>query len=694
MKSLLSLGIPLLFLLLSTGPEDPGRATKGSKATVRAEGPGKYALVFAIGDYPAATGWGKISSGNDVPLIVNALTKQGFGPDNIAVVRDAQATKQGIRQAFEEHLLNRINAGDVVFVHFSSHGQQVMDNNDDEIDGFDEAVIPYDAHLAFEEGVYEGELHLRDDELGELFATVRRKLGPGGNLLALIDACHSGTGTRGLARARGTHQKMAPADYEPEPAAVSSRGAARGQQAFMESGAGNKAMLAPMVTISGASADELNYETQDGNGKGVGSLSYAFSKVMVNADRQMTYRELFDRIRIEMQQRVPNQTPQIEGAIDQQLFGGAVVESVPYFMASYWEDGRTLFLESGSLQGLYDSTRVALFDLGARDLSAADTLARGYIVDAALMESYVVLDQPIDEEHRKNIKIVISGQNYGSLRLRVKLDLGMEPAASARIKRYIAAANVAEFADQNVDLLITDREGARAGSIGIYSNYDRKINNVELTSTSNSALERAAAAIVETIRRKARTDFLRNLKMTDARREVSIDIVPLKGTISRGRFVLEKELTSDAFRNGSGSLVFPEGQVFRLRVSNNGNRKAYFTILDFTPDGKLSLVIPNESSGMQPADYVINAGETIDLDQLFVMQAPFGNEMFKLIATEAPLDLRPIIDPIRGTKAGTRGGSNPFQQLMEKAASTSRAGTISMGSASAHISSLPFRVVE
>lgn len=654
--------------------------------------PQKYAIVFAIGEYPETTGWGTISSGNDVPLIVSALTRQGFKEENITVVRDSEATKAGIKQAFDNHILGKINAGDVVFVHFSSHGQQVMDNNSDEIDGYDEAVIPYDAHLSFEEGVYEGEQHLRDDELGEIFGSIRGKLGPNGNLLALIDACHSGTGTRGLARARGTQQKMAPAGFEPE-IQTASRGSARGQMSFMEASNKEEENWAPMVTISGASADELNYETQDNQGNGVGSLSYAFSKVMANASSTMSYRELFDRIKLEMQQRVPQQTPQIEGTVDQELFGGAFVESQPYFLPDYWEDGRTAFLKAGTLQGLHDSTRVAMFNLSDQDLAGADTLAEGYIVDASLTESYVVLDESIDESARQDLKVVITGQNYASLKVDVKLDLELDAQSVAQIREQIAASGAANIVDENPDLLVTNKAISRSGAIEIFTAHDQSLATVDLTSTSAAELGKTADSIIETIKKKARTDFLRSLEMEDNRRDVNVQIIPLKGKITRGQFKLEREMDIAEFRDEVGNIVFEEGQVFRLRIVNNGYRDAYFTILDFTPGGKLSLVVPNGNSSLQPADYFIQGGEAIDLEQLFIMQAPYGSEMFKVIATEQPLDLRPIIEPLRGAVANRAAGTNnPFQRLMEDAASSTRAGTLSMGSSSANISTITFNV--
>ncbi len=64
----------------------------------------------------------KISSKNDVPLIENALLKQGFPQNHITIITDAKGTREGISNAFI-NLANASHEGDMVFVHFSGHGQ-------------------------------------------------------------------------------------------------------------------------------------------------------------------------------------------------------------------------------------------------------------------------------------------------------------------------------------------------------------------------------------------------------------------------------------------------------------------------------------------------------------------------------------------------------------------------------------------
>src|SRR5690606_15072692 len=92
----------------------------------------KYALIIAIGDYPAKTGWSPISSVNDVSLIKTALLGQGFSEDNIQVLINEQATREGILSSIKA-LQAKIAPGDIVVIHYSGHGQQIFDDNNEEI---------------------------------------------------------------------------------------------------------------------------------------------------------------------------------------------------------------------------------------------------------------------------------------------------------------------------------------------------------------------------------------------------------------------------------------------------------------------------------------------------------------------------------------------------------------------------------
>src|SRR5262249_49864482 len=155
------------------------------------------------------------------------------------------------------------------------HGQQITDDDGDEIDGYDEALVPYDAPMVPRDAPpgYKGERHLRDDEINRVLGELRRKVGPTGNVVLFVDSCFSGTIARGAetGTARG-----GPPFGAPRSAGTSAR---KGGSGFYEN-AGADPALAPLVVFSAARNDERSFEAYTADGLSVGSLSLALSAAL------------------------------------------------------------------------------------------------------------------------------------------------------------------------------------------------------------------------------------------------------------------------------------------------------------------------------------------------------------------------------------------------------------------------------
>ena len=155
----------------------------------------KRALLVGISNYStnSATQWTDIHGANDVELIAITLKSQKF---KITKVTNQQSTAKRIRKELKS-LANSCKPGDLVYIHFSGHGQPFDDKSGDEEDGWDEAIIPYDAQKVYSKGKYEGANHIIDDELNGYFNQIRKKVGAKGFLCVVIDACHSGNTYKG-----------------------------------------------------------------------------------------------------------------------------------------------------------------------------------------------------------------------------------------------------------------------------------------------------------------------------------------------------------------------------------------------------------------------------------------------------------------------------------------------------------------
>ena len=155
----------------------------------------KRAFLVGISHYDTAmTGyqWNNINGVEDINLLSPILKKQGF---SLTSVIDEQATYQNITTQLTS-FIKKTKKGDVVYLHFSTHGQPVEDMDGDEEDGWDEAIVPIDAYKLYKRGVYEGKNHLLDDLLNQFVEKLREKIGAEGFLYVVIDACHAGTSSR------------------------------------------------------------------------------------------------------------------------------------------------------------------------------------------------------------------------------------------------------------------------------------------------------------------------------------------------------------------------------------------------------------------------------------------------------------------------------------------------------------------
>ena len=158
----------------------------------------RRAFLIGISDYQSYSGntkkgWNNIHGTNDITLLAPTLKKHGF---KVGTLTNIHATAKNIRQQLSEFITS-CRKGDVVYLHFSCHGQPVEDLDGDEDDGWDEAIIPIDAQKTYVKEIYKGENHITDDELNRFFRKIRTKIGKKGYLTVVIDACHAGTSYRG-----------------------------------------------------------------------------------------------------------------------------------------------------------------------------------------------------------------------------------------------------------------------------------------------------------------------------------------------------------------------------------------------------------------------------------------------------------------------------------------------------------------
>jgi len=657
-RSLLLLSLTLMTVLHTPLPAQSGR---------------KFALLIGIGNYPQDGGWQRINSTNDLAVISDALRRRGLPDDHIFILKDQQATRAGILNFWKSVFLPRVQRGDVIYFQFSGHGQQVADDNGDELDGYDEAIVPYDSPLRYQAGVYQGENLIRDDELNNLFADLRGRIGPAGNLMVVLDACHSGTGTRGMAPARGTDVAMASDEYKTAAARRSGDGYTAPQF-----GAAGASELAPMVAFFGAAHNQLNFEARDEQGQLLGSLTYALSKKLSEVSPGTTYRGLFDQVRMEMSSIAPNQQPQAEGSLDQELLGGRLLASPSYHRVVRWNDPGSVVVNAGWIQSLNEGAVVGLYPAETRDPSQATPLAKGTVIRALPFEATLQLDSSLREQQAKSCWAYVLEPNFGDLRIGLSIQLPENHPVRKELLEKLPKHPMIRLDEAPEAHLVVSGNSTQLIGAG----------DMLLTETTPSQAPAIAAdRILERMKVYARAKYFRKLEMQSKYLNVDFEFVPVRLDSRTG--VETSVIPLDTKRDPLGTVHFQNNDAFRFRVTNRGGKAAYFTIVDIMPDNNLAVLIPGQTE--TPAEFRVGPGQSVEVPNLFSIGPPAGVEMFKLIATEQPVDLRPVMRGIN-----TRGpGDSPLKKMLDdvfsdEAIMTRGGTTANTAAGSMHIYSTTF----
>lgn len=209
--------------------------------------------------------WNNIHGAEDVALLTPELEKKGF---KVKALTNEHATYRGILNALNSFITTS-KKGDVIYLHFSCHGQPVEDGLNgmakEEKDGWDEALVPIDAGKTYNVNGYKGEKHITDDELNIYISKLRKKIGSTGMVYVAMDACHIGESSRvGLETVRGTDEALTSrpnCKYNPPKSNIKHYSIEKGKD------------MAPALFIEACQSRERNTEIRI-NGKEYGALSY------------------------------------------------------------------------------------------------------------------------------------------------------------------------------------------------------------------------------------------------------------------------------------------------------------------------------------------------------------------------------------------------------------------------------------
>ncbi|HEY9874439.1 MAG TPA: caspase family protein [Candidatus Obscuribacterales bacterium] len=638
----------------------------------------KLALLVGINDYP----FGNKLFGclNDVDLQKNLLIYRfGFQEKDIRILKDNQATRQGILTAFEEHLINQAKPGDVVVFHFSGHGSQVFDADcdfkDDNGNCVNSTFIPFDNNLPFAERQKGGVVN---DIMGHTLFLLMYALQTE-NVTVVLDSCHSGGGKRGnlIVRAAAGGEQLKPSQAEIEY-----------QQQWLR-----KLNL---------TSEEYKKKRQEGVPKGVVIASAKREQYAIDAPFNDFNAGAFTYAMTQYLWQQPGNEPLSSAIVNISRNTTEIANNNRRTQEPEWEDkpgsnasDRPIFFlnkttfpaEAVVTQAQGDTAQLWLGGINSESLQACDDdePAVFSIIDSQGQEVGQVKLEPQSRQKLEAKGKLIKGKagkilQRGTLlqeRMRpipkdINLTIGLDPALgndktkAEKALQGIKNIQVVPIQQGKEVAYIFGRitndnqkfqkqstsELPPVGSIGLFTpalelipgsfGETDEMVDAAVTRLKSKFKSLIAARLVKTILNtgSSRLNVTASMNRADSDCQTYATVYTVRGS-GQG-----KRATPELACNSQSSLVsnlkLPLGTPVKFKVTNGENKTLYMCVLVIDPEGEITVVFPNRWSATEDAA-LVEAGETREIPQKgtdkfqFLVAKPLGRVEVLVIASSKPL---------------------------------------------------------
>lgn len=556
--------------------------------------PTRWALLVGISDY---TNFGD-EIGGDLPGAVNdardwrdvLVGRMGFPEENIRMLLDGEATRDGIREGLTGWLRSNVRAGDRVVFVFAGHGSQMWDTNGDEADGLDETICPVDVTRGSTDA------DISDDEIEAWLNSI-----PTDDITVIWDKCHAESSTRAVvpfARPRSLGRDVTQDVPKPTDAAASVSRAAAGEST---ADGRRKEILELAASASDEVAMDVAWPLEDGSTRSNGAFSTFLIRNLWNAPAGLSYRELFELAKADMKRERLAQTPALSGTLAERpaflLASEAAYAAAPGTRRGPAAgvpitkvEGSNVELGAGRTAGLTKNSVLGVGGATLRVTGVAGGSSRALRATGPEADLKVGARAHLVAFEVPDVRLKVSVVDLpAALRATLAKDLGTSSVTLVDDARSFAHLTVRP---KGSDLVVYGLDGAERHLVGA------------------TAIGRLA-------------ELLGNEQGAQALAELD----------NPGRpFVVEFSMTGSKTRFGLGEEV-----GFRVKSGRDG----YLTIVDLGTDGKVRVIYPNEFV----RDNRIRAGQEVRFPNeamssegiAFQAEPPVGRGIVRAFVTEKPL---------------------------------------------------------
>ncbi|MCX6046963.1 MAG: caspase family protein, partial [Chloroflexi bacterium] len=623
--------------------------------------PTLYALIIGIDQYDPRSRIPNLRGCvTDADSIESVLTHQfGVPSTQILKLTNEQATHDAIQQAFRTHLIANAqkwrqtdagNASPEFIFHYSGHGSQARDETGTEPDGMDETLVAHNSRLP---GIFD----IKDWELGQWIEELNQFTD---HVTIILDCCHSGSGTRDGHPAIAQTRRCAP-DLRPQ---ATHRPPSQPSRRSVSASAWD--VSGKHVLLAGCRDKEESNEYPVANGaqrywQGAMTFFLVQELVQMQPERPLSYRELHERVRSQVNTAYASQMPQCEGDLDREVFSAVRPQRDVFFNIVDKRAG-LIWIDGGLVHGLTEGSQLKVYAPETRTLDQAGApLATLEVTEEGAVQSgcqtvEAGINLPL------HARCTVERINHGNMQRTVLLAID-DQALSTTVQNRLGPQTNATGNDIARYVKVVDgsaadfRIAARDGQLEIQDNSGQRL----VAPFKVDDLEGLAADLAHLVRYRNAL-AVRNDAASDLAGQVTLAIKKLAFDPNT-----QAPITGELDKNPGGEVITEVGERVVFEITNQSQQPLYFALFDFGPDYEVFQLYPTIQGAHEPlaAGHIFRLGLSAKKSEQFSAQLPAdvaeGKDIFKLIATRTDTNFEvlqqgPLKSPFATRSiAGARG---------------------------------------
>jgi len=669
--------------------------------------PKNFALLVGINEYRNLNNK-NLKTIDDIDLMVNLLTERfRFKENEIRILSDShpdsdadlEPTTPGIIQALSEIALDEtLDKDSRIVFYFCGHGQQILDQDDDELDCLDESLVTQ-SHVGPKPSQNE-HANLRDDSIAKWLKELADNEIGINRTLVIVDACYSGSITRdglvskGLETGNDPQHRRRLGDLRKQ-----KKNSTDDDSHFFrrdEISSTNHAVIAacycsqtayqmrfPGNVIEGSKKIRAKNKPipKTGSEKQAGEFDdKVYSLLTLYLYAHMHPHETYQGLERKLQAGITRhrpfkhlrgfshyQLPNIESTeMDRYLFSERTGESLPF--ATYGHKPRAGEFQSnfGHLHGAQNGTKVSIHALaGPTKNSKGSKKLFAKVVDKTVATSTLRVDSEKIPDWDKSSVYGIQLEEVGFESTKPKIAArGFEKHELKRLREKLADfANWTEVEDDAFEILLVkglNDDGHNVGqSIAKPAAIAILRNGAVLSEATTLPIEDNFENVRDLLINHWRWKFLSDLAAQSSG-DIGVDVfiapVSVKGEVTDKDW--DGTLDEIAFEDPARRFL-RVGDTAAVKVQFKGAKESdaavHINIIELDASGQIKPIFPHPetpftSNLVNPYKY--REPKFLE-DHLFKMTEPLGPKKWIVFATNEALDLRPIFNVSRDERTRT-----------------------------------------